>query len=82
MTKFAEEQKEVTEIIRKIAAESVRTLSNLEKEKKVSMFAVGPLRESLSKLEEVSGGLYKSTIQMISKNKREWEIAAVRKKKV
>lgn len=46
------------------------------------MFALNPLREPLSKLEEILGGLYKSTIQMMGRHKREWDLAAFRKKKI
>lgn len=46
------------------------------------MFAVTPLKEPIIKLEEIVGALYKSTIQMMSRHKREWDLAAFRKKKL
>lgn len=48
--KFVDEQKALMEILRKMAEDILKTINILEKQKKVSMFAMNPVKDPLKKL--------------------------------
>lgn len=48
--KFVDEQKALMEILRKMTEDILKTINILEKQKKVSMFAMNPVKDPLKKL--------------------------------
>ena len=79
--RFVDEQRGVLEAVKKTIDEMMRTTVTLEKERKVSMFSIMPLKELMKKSEELVTPHLKSAGLMHARHKREWDLANIRAKK-
>ena len=81
MIKYIDDQKTVFETIKRSSEEVVKIIKNLEQDKKISLFAMNPVKEILKKIDDLMVQNITNQGHFYAKHKQEWDEAAYRLKR-
>ena len=81
MIKYIDDKKSVVDTIKRSAEDVNKIIKGLESEKKISLFAMNPVKDILKKMDDLMTQAIKSQANFYNKYKQEWDEAAYRLKR-